>query len=81
MLDFSFLNLTSFINHEFNMSFSESFSFRSKYLSKLVTCMLIEDLLLKLFVELKHYSEFNELNSTIFTFTISKNASNSGVVP
>ena len=68
MLDFRFLNLTSFINLDFNMNFSETLSFRSKYLSKLVTSMLIEDLWLKLFVELKHYSESNELNSTIFNY-------------
>ena len=62
------------------MSSSESFSFRSKYWSELATSMLIEDLLLKLFVELKHYSESNELNSTIFNFAILKNANNSIVV-
>ena len=81
MQDFHFLNLTSFINLEFSMSSSESFSFRSKYLSELVTSMLIEDLLFKLFVELKHYSESNELNSTIFNFTKSKSANNSRAVP
>ena len=81
MQNFRFLNLTSFINLEFSMSSSESFSFRLKYLSELVTSMLIEDLLLKLFVELKLYSESNELNNTIFSFTISKNANNSKVVP
>ena len=63
------------------MSSSESFSIRTKYLSELVISMLIEDLLLKLFVELKHYFESNELNSTIFNFTISKNANNLRVVP
>ena len=81
MLDFCFLNLTLFINLEFSMSSSESFGFRSKYLSELVTSMLFEELLLKLFVELKYYSESNELNSTIFNFTISKYANNSRVIP
>ena len=43
--------------------------------------MLIEALLLKLFVELMQASKSNDLNSTIFNFTISRNDSNLRVVP
>ena len=42
--------------------------------------MRIETLLLKLFIELYHYSEFNELYNIIINLTISENASNSRVV-
>ena len=62
-----------FFHHDFpqNFEFFKISQLQDLIPIKYVTDMLIEALLLELFVELKHSSKSNELNSTIFSLVIS----------